>query len=150
MQRLSYILILLGLASLHAQLPTLNFDSNGNLNVNVAAGGGAGGTSSTFGAAFPGTGTAAGFKDGGGNMQPGLLDGSNFLEVDCKAGCSGAAGDTTASGTLAALNNTVVMAMAGVSSASFSLPATKIPDKVYETEAQTVAWVFKCGNMASQ
>lgn len=39
--------------------------------VNIVAGGaGGGGTSSTFGAAFPATGTAAGFSDGT-NMQPG-------------------------------------------------------------------------------
>jgi hypothetical protein len=45
--------------------------ANRAVNVNVVAGGGGGGgTSSTFGAAFPATGTAAGFSDGT-NMQPG-------------------------------------------------------------------------------
>ena len=46
------------------------------LDVNCLAGcaaGGGGGTSSTFGAAFPATGTAAGFSDGTPNMRPGLL-----------------------------------------------------------------------------
>jgi len=38
----------------------LQLDANGNLLVNVKAGGGAGGTSSSFGTTFPGTGTAAG------------------------------------------------------------------------------------------
>ena len=55
-------------------------DNSGNLLVNVAAGGGAGGTSSTFGAGFPGTGTAAGASDGT-NMQPLLVDGSGNLKV---------------------------------------------------------------------
>jgi hypothetical protein len=40
----------------------LQLDSAGNLLVNVKAGGGAGGTSSSFGAAFPGTGTAIGVE----------------------------------------------------------------------------------------
>lgn len=50
-------------------------DLTHGLPVNVVAGGGAGGTSSSFGAAFPATGTAAGFTDGT-NMQPGKVDGS--------------------------------------------------------------------------
>ncbi len=48
------------------------FDVNGYLKVNVAAGGGSGGTSSSFGAAFPGTGTAIGFTDGT-NMAAGRV-----------------------------------------------------------------------------
>jgi hypothetical protein len=42
----------------------LSLDLAGNLRVNVVAGGAPGGTSSTYGAAFPGTGTASGFTDG--------------------------------------------------------------------------------------
>lgn len=49
-------------------LQAVSLDSSGNLNVNVAAGGGSGGTSSSFGAAFPATGTAVGASDGT-NMQ---------------------------------------------------------------------------------
>lgn len=45
--------------------------TNHAIKVNVVAGGGAGGTSSTFGAAFPGPGTAVGFSDGT-NMRPGF------------------------------------------------------------------------------
>lgn len=56
-------------------------DADKNLKVNVVTGGGTGGTSSTFGAAFPGTGTAAGFLDDGGNMAPGNLDASGNLKV---------------------------------------------------------------------
>jgi len=54
--------------------------ANTALRVNVVAGGGAGGTSSTFGAAFPGTGTAAGFSDGT-NMQ-----GARVVDLDTGAG----------------------------------------------------------------
>lgn len=43
--------------------------SSNALNVNVVSGGGTGGTSSTFGAAIPGTGTAVGYSDGT-NMRP--------------------------------------------------------------------------------
>jgi len=46
----------------------LSLDLTGALRVNVVAGGAAGGTSSSFTAAFPATGTAAGFSDGT-NMQ---------------------------------------------------------------------------------
>lgn len=55
-------------ASKSGSLAALLVDASGNLNVNVAAGGGSGGTSSTFGAAFPATGTAVGASDGT-NMQ---------------------------------------------------------------------------------
>lgn len=42
----------------------VQLDSAGNLLVNVKAGGGSGGTSSTFGSAFPSTGTALGLTNG--------------------------------------------------------------------------------------
>src|SRR5712664_1877979 len=42
----------------------LQTDLNGNLKIAIASGGGSGGTASTFGAAFPATGTAIGFTDG--------------------------------------------------------------------------------------
>jgi hypothetical protein len=63
-------------------------DASGNLKVNVTAGGGSGGTSSTFGAAFPGTGTAIGAKNGL-NMVNLAADASNNLDVNCVVGCSG-------------------------------------------------------------
>lgn len=47
------------------------------------SGGSGGGTSSTYGATFPTTGTAVGASDGT-NMQPLLVDGSGYLEVDLK------------------------------------------------------------------
>jgi hypothetical protein len=42
----------------------LQVDANGNLLVNIKAGGGSGGTSSSFGSAFPSTGTAIGLTNG--------------------------------------------------------------------------------------
>src|SRR5919108_4601439 len=52
-------------------------------------GGGGGGTSSSFGAAFPATGTAVGFKDVSNNMAAGLLDASGNLKVNVAAGGAG-------------------------------------------------------------
>lgn len=60
------------------QLYGLQLDASGNLKINVVAGGASGGTSSSFSAAFPSTGTAAGATDGT-NMQPLKVDGSNNL-----------------------------------------------------------------------
>lgn len=74
-------------------LHALALDSSGNLNVNVAAGGASGGTSSSFGSAFPGTGTAAGASDGTNmqalqvesasnkNLRVGLYNGANEASV---------------------------------------------------------------------
>lgn len=64
------------------------------LNVNILGGGGSGGTASTFGAAFPGVGTAAGFKTPGALMAAGNLDISGNLLVNVAAG--GGAGGTSA------------------------------------------------------
>lgn len=55
------------------------------LPVNVVGGGAAGGTSSTFNAAFPSAGTAVGATDGT-NMKPLSVDGSGYLQVNIKAG----------------------------------------------------------------
>jgi hypothetical protein len=61
-------------------LKALSLDGSGYLNVNVAAGGGSGGTSSSYGGAFPATGTAGGFTDGT-NMQ-----GARVYDTDTGAG----------------------------------------------------------------
>lgn len=61
------------------------------LDVNIASGGGSGGTSSSFGAAFPSTGTAIGVKNGA-NMVNLAADGSSNLLVNCAVGCSASAG----------------------------------------------------------
>ena len=65
------------------QIP-LQVDANGNLKVNIVTGGGGGGgggTSSTYGSAFPVTGTAIGAKNGT-NMVNLTADGANNLNVD--------------------------------------------------------------------
>jgi len=73
--------------------------ANNAIRVNVVAGGGAGGTSSSFAAAFPSTGTAAGARDTSGNMQPFALNGAGTgqnLKVNCSVGCSGGPADESA------------------------------------------------------
>jgi len=60
------------------------------------SGSGGGGTSSAFGAGFPTTGTAIGFKDSTGtNMAAGNLDASGYLKVNVAAG--GGSGGTSSS-----------------------------------------------------
>lgn len=76
----------------NTQQSAVQLDSNGFLKVNVAAGGASGGTSSTFGAAAPATGTAVGATDGT-NMQPLTVDASGFLKVNVAAG--GGSGGTS-------------------------------------------------------
>jgi hypothetical protein len=88
-------------------------DANHNaIDVNIASGGGSGGTASNFGAAFPATGTAAGFSDGT-NMLPGTLDASGFLKINCAAGCVAGGSFTDASaftfGTTAVSNTAFVV-----------------------------------------
>lgn len=80
--------------------------ANNALRVNVVAGGASGGTSSTFGAAFPATGTAAGFIGSTGNMTGGTLDASGFLKINCAAGC--VAGASFADNTVFTFNTTPV------------------------------------------
>jgi len=64
----------------------LSLDTSGALRVNVIAGSGGGGTSSSFGAAFPSTGTAIGVKDSTGtNMTNLKVNASNALVVDGSA-----------------------------------------------------------------
>lgn len=88
----------------HASLPTLTdgqrgdiqVNANGVLEVAIVSGGGSGGTASSFGAAYPATGTAAGFKDSTGvNMAAGNLDASGNLLVNVAAG--GGSGGTSSS-----------------------------------------------------
>jgi hypothetical protein len=67
----------------------LQLDANGYLKVNTAAGAAAGGTSSTFSAALPATGTAIGFKSASGSlMQAGQVDASGYLQVNVAAGAT--------------------------------------------------------------
>lgn len=75
---------------------TIPYDTVANAIPTTGGGGGGGGTSSTFGVAVPGTGTAAGFKDPGGLMQLANLDAAGLLKVNVAAGSggNGAAGST--------------------------------------------------------
>jgi hypothetical protein len=74
-----------GTTSSNTATVTANDANHNGLDVNVLNAG-SGGTASSFGAAFPATGTAAGFSDGV-NMLPGTLDASGFLKINCAAGC---------------------------------------------------------------
>src|ERR1700749_4316335 len=89
------------------QRSNLQTDNQGNLLVNIAAGQNAGGTSSTYGAAFPAAGTAIGFLNNAGTgMQAGQLDGSGNLKVNIVAGSVQAVTDNSSnlvSGTTQAL-----------------------------------------------
>ena len=63
------------------------FDNAGNLKVNVAVGGGTGGTSSTYGATFPTVGTAIGIKNGGNMIAlAGDASGRAFADILGSAG----------------------------------------------------------------
>lgn len=65
------------------------------LDVNIKSGGGSGGTASTFGSAFPSTGTAIGAKDSGGtNMAALNLDASGNLLVAVTGAGSGGTSST--------------------------------------------------------
>lgn len=98
------------------QQASVQLDSNGSLKVNVVAGA-AGGTASTFGSTFPGTGTAIGAKNSG-NMIAVNADASNNLMVNLATAIPVGAnviGGVTQSGTwnvsqatAASLNATVV------------------------------------------
>ena len=85
-------------ANATGNLTGLLVDNSGYLKVNVAAGGGSGGTSSSFGSAFPATGTAVGATDGT-DMRALTVDGSGYLKVNVAAGSSGnSAASATGSG----------------------------------------------------
>lgn len=86
----------------------LQLDSAGNLLVNVKTGGGSGGTSSSFAATFPGTGTAVGMSQGG-NMVA-MTGTSGNLNVQC-ANCSGSGASAIDEATFTA--GTSVFAPAG-------------------------------------
>ncbi len=60
----------LGQAAMAASVPVTMASDQGPIDVNITGGGGSGGTASTYGAAFPATGTAVGVSDPDGTMQP--------------------------------------------------------------------------------
>lgn len=75
------------------QRNSVQLDASGFLKVNVAAGGAAGGTSSTIGAAAPGIATAVGATDGT-NLRLMNVDGSGNLKVNIAAGAAGGTSST--------------------------------------------------------
>lgn len=97
-------------------------------------GSGGGGTSSSFGAAFPATGTAVGASDGV-NMLPLLVDGSGFLKVNVAAGSS--AGNAAASATGAAVPASA--SYTGFKDPSGNLVGMAASNLDYDTGAGTVS-----------
>lgn len=74
----------------------LQTDVNGNLKINIVAGAAAGGTSSNFGASFPGSGTAVGALNSAGTLMAALnLDASGNLKVNVASGSVQAIVDNT-------------------------------------------------------
>src|SRR5215472_13372071 len=91
-----------------AQTSPLSLDTSGALRVNVIAGSGGGGTSSSFGSSFPATGTAIGVKDSAGtNMTFLQVNASNALKVD------GSAVTQPVSGTVTVGNATLAVTQSG-------------------------------------
>jgi hypothetical protein len=87
-------------------------DVNGNLLVNIAAGAAAGGTSSTFSASFPGSGTAIGMLNSAGTlMVPLAADASGNLKVNIASGSVQAVTDNISTFTA---GSTQGLAIAGV------------------------------------
>lgn len=93
-----------------AQQSALQLDANGYLKVSIATGGGSGGTSSTFGASFPATGTAVGMTQGG--LMVALSGTSGNLNVQC-ANCSGS-GVSTADGATFTAGSSLFVGVGGV------------------------------------
>lgn len=71
------------------------------LNVNIIGGGGSGGTSSNYGAAFPTAGSAAGFMGPTGTMFAGRVDSSSNVYVNVATGVNGST--VTVNGTVTAM-----------------------------------------------
>lgn len=119
-------------------------DANGVVQVGGAGGGG---TSSTFGAAFPSGGTAAGFKDSGGTlMQPGNLDGSGNLKVNVAAGGSAGTNPATATNSTKSASSTVATALAssaGRIGAEFSNDSDGPCYLKFGAAATTTDWIWK-------
>lgn len=78
----------------NGQVGDAQLDSSGFLKVNIAAGAAAGGTSSTFGSAFPATGTAVGMTNGT-NMVAFQADTNSYLKVNVAAGATQAVVDNS-------------------------------------------------------
>lgn len=111
----------------------------GALNVAIVSGGGSGGTASSFGAAFPATGTAIGVKNGS-NMVNLTADGSGNLDVNCQSGCAGAS-DHTGTGTVTAVNNAVTVSTVGVGDVTAVVTADTNVTLIFEGTVDGSNWV---------
>jgi len=130
-------------------------DTSGNLNVNVAAGGGSGGTSSTFGSAFPGTGTAVGASDGA-SMQglrvssygtsPGAV---NALAVNANITNVNANNGGGVSGTRALSTGSSPVVQPAAPSRSLTVNASTSSNATSITAAATIVFGCQMGNVNS-
>lgn len=105
----------------------------------VTSFGGTGGTSADFDAAFPLSGTPAGFKDGSGNMKPGLVDGSGYIKVNVAAG--GSAGQSPATPTIS------TVAADGSNHTAFSADANRLSGSLHNRTQ--VSFLLKAGATAA-
>jgi hypothetical protein len=119
---------------------TLNVGDTANnaIRVNIVAGAAAGGTSSSYGAAFPASGTAAGFSDGT-NMQ-----GARVVDLD------------TGAGTVYGLIGNLVRRasggpteMIGQTTMALSLPVVLPSDQAAIPVTQSGTWTVQPGNTAN-
>jgi hypothetical protein len=83
-------------------LPSTVSATGTSLNVNVTGGVL---TGSSFGSAFPATGTAIGFRNAGANMDYALVDASHFVDVNCQTGCAGGSASNASSGVATSSTN---------------------------------------------
>ncbi len=112
--------------------------TNTAIRVNVVAGGAAGGTSSSYGAAFPATGTAAGFSDGT-NMQ-----GARVVDLDTGAG--------TVYGQIVNLVRRASggpTELIGQTTMALSLPVAIASDQGAVPASQSGTWTVQPGNTAN-
>jgi hypothetical protein len=95
------------------------YDNLGNIVFPTA---GSGGTASAFGAAFPASGTPAGFKDSAGvNMQPGNLDAAGNLKVSGSLSTTPPASSTSVLTNAAATGASQTLLSANVNRLAFVL-----------------------------
>ncbi len=101
--------LIFGRTSGNINLPVL-VDSSGAVQI---GGAGSGGTSSSYGSAFPSAGTAAGFKDSSGvNMAPGNLDSGGNLKVAVISGGGAGVSPATATNSTKSFSTSVQTALA--------------------------------------
>jgi len=116
-----------------ALVPNVGDSANNAVRVSIVSGGGSGGTASSYGAAFPATGTAAGFSDGT-NMQ-----GARVFDMDTGAGSQyvlgvGIRGEASGGS----------VAIEGTAANGLEVDVTRVQGTVAVTESGT--WTVQPGN----